>query len=83
MYENVGAPTSRNPKGFHGVHRDSFTFLLYNLKYASYFFYDFPFSPTLLLFIFTAPSPCLSFSLFTLQKEKYFVCEGRGEKLKV
>jgi hypothetical protein len=26
MSENVGASTSRNPKGFHGLYRDNFTF---------------------------------------------------------
>jgi hypothetical protein len=26
MLENVGAPTSRNPKGVHGGNRDKFTF---------------------------------------------------------
>jgi hypothetical protein len=26
--ENVGAPTSRNPKGLHGLYRDNFTFTL-------------------------------------------------------
>jgi hypothetical protein len=29
MSENVGAPTSRNPKGLHGLYRDSFTFIPY------------------------------------------------------
>jgi hypothetical protein len=28
MSENVGASTSRNPKGLHGLSRDNFTFLL-------------------------------------------------------
>jgi hypothetical protein len=27
MSENVGAPTSRNPKGLHGLYRDSLIFL--------------------------------------------------------
>jgi hypothetical protein len=26
MSENVGASTSRNPKGLHGLYRDNFTF---------------------------------------------------------
>jgi hypothetical protein len=29
MSENVGASTSRNPKGLHGLYRDNFTFLPY------------------------------------------------------
>jgi hypothetical protein len=29
MSENVGASTSRNPKGLHGLYRDNFTFYLY------------------------------------------------------
>jgi hypothetical protein len=29
MSENVGALTSRNPKGLHGLYRDNFTF--YNI----------------------------------------------------
>jgi hypothetical protein len=29
MSENVGASTSRNPKGLHGLYRDNFTFLFY------------------------------------------------------
>jgi hypothetical protein len=28
MSENVGALTSRNPKGLHGLYRDNFTFTL-------------------------------------------------------
>jgi hypothetical protein len=28
MSENVGASTSRNPKGLHGLYRDNFTFYL-------------------------------------------------------
>jgi hypothetical protein len=28
MSENVGASTSRNPKGLHGLYRDNFTLLL-------------------------------------------------------
>jgi hypothetical protein len=28
MSENVGASTSRNPKGLHGLYRESFTFTL-------------------------------------------------------
>jgi hypothetical protein len=32
MYENVGASTSRNPKGLHGLYRDNFT-LPYPLRY--------------------------------------------------
>jgi hypothetical protein len=27
MSENVGASTSRNPKGLHGLYRDKFTFI--------------------------------------------------------
>jgi hypothetical protein len=29
MSENVGAPTSCNPKGLHGLYRDTFTFTLW------------------------------------------------------
>jgi hypothetical protein len=29
MSENVGASTSRNPKGLHGLYRDNFTFTFY------------------------------------------------------
>jgi hypothetical protein len=29
MSENVGASTSRNPKGLHGLYRDNFTLLVY------------------------------------------------------
>jgi hypothetical protein len=28
MSENVGASTSRNPKGLHGLYRDNFTFII-------------------------------------------------------
>jgi hypothetical protein len=28
MHENVGASTSRNPKGLHGLYTDSFTFII-------------------------------------------------------
>jgi hypothetical protein len=31
MYENVGASTSRNPKGLHGLYGDNFT-LPYGMK---------------------------------------------------
>jgi hypothetical protein len=31
MSENVGASTSRNPKGLHGLYRDNFTFLPYRI----------------------------------------------------
>jgi hypothetical protein len=30
MSENVGASTSRNPKGLHGLHRGNFTFITGN-----------------------------------------------------
>jgi hypothetical protein len=30
MSENVGASTSRNPKGLHGMYRDNFTLLYVN-----------------------------------------------------
>jgi hypothetical protein len=30
MSENVGAPTSHNPKGLHGLHGDNFTFTFYH-----------------------------------------------------
>jgi hypothetical protein len=30
MSEHVGASTSRNPKGLHGLYRDSFTFTISN-----------------------------------------------------
>jgi hypothetical protein len=35
MSENVGASTSRNPKGLHGLYRNSLTFFpfLKNMKY--------------------------------------------------
>jgi hypothetical protein len=29
MSENVGASTFRNPKGFHGLNRDDFTFFFF------------------------------------------------------
>jgi hypothetical protein len=32
MSENVGASTSRNPKGLHGLYRDNFTLLNYVIK---------------------------------------------------
>jgi hypothetical protein len=32
MAENVGASTSRNPKGLHGLYRDKFTFIAVNIK---------------------------------------------------
>jgi hypothetical protein len=32
MSENVGASTSRNPKGLRGLHSDSFTFIFNSLK---------------------------------------------------
>jgi hypothetical protein len=32
MSENVGAATSRNPKGLHGLYRDSFTFYLLDIR---------------------------------------------------
>jgi hypothetical protein len=31
MFENVGASTSRNPKGLHGLYRDNFNFSSENL----------------------------------------------------
>jgi hypothetical protein len=33
MSENVGASTSRNPKGLHGLYRDNVTFLYFTLTY--------------------------------------------------
>jgi hypothetical protein len=37
MSENVGASTSRNPKGLHGLYRDNFTLLLNYEQEFSYF----------------------------------------------
>jgi hypothetical protein len=34
MSENVGASTSHNPKGLHGLYRDSFTFTIYTHIYT-------------------------------------------------
>jgi hypothetical protein len=31
MSENVGASTSRNPKGLHGLYGDNFTFIIQTL----------------------------------------------------
>jgi hypothetical protein len=35
MCENVGASTSRNPKGLHGLYRDNFTFTRVNGQAAN------------------------------------------------
>jgi hypothetical protein len=35
MSENVGASTSRNPKGLHGLYRDNFTFFNFNIQPGS------------------------------------------------
>jgi hypothetical protein len=32
MSENVGASTSRNPKGLHGLYRDNFTYVMSELE---------------------------------------------------
>jgi hypothetical protein len=36
MSENVGASTSRNPKGLHGLYRDNFTFFYFIYIYTFY-----------------------------------------------
>jgi hypothetical protein len=43
MSENVGASTSHNPKGLHGLYRENFTFtfILYN-SYYYYIYLDIP-----------------------------------------
>jgi hypothetical protein len=33
MFENVGASTSRNPNGLHGLYGDNFTFTIYKIKH--------------------------------------------------
>jgi hypothetical protein len=37
MSENVEAPTSRNPKGLHGLYRDNFTFYYFALSHGIIF----------------------------------------------
>jgi hypothetical protein len=64
MSENVGASTSRNPKGLHGLYRDNFTLL-----FTSYIFFLIYHSRATTLYKITTH---ISAKLWVLNRSNYF-----------